>query len=268
VRKAGVSRAGLVALSLIATALFAQSAGAQNRPSLSRIETYLCTAADENGESFRPVFCSPRCDCITGTVPAAATCEQAPSGVVEVEAPRAPTTTGSCYGQCLQGPFLCTSNADCLGVGNSCAFLSLPSLCLDLDGPDCQSDAQCDQAKGYSCEFNLTTTSTHAKICTKASSCSAPGPCDSGIQSFDFNMDIEFQPAPDPTPLSCSGGTPAQFHGNLNSTDVALCLAQVEAAIGAGVCIICGDGNLDTGEQCDDGNLAAGDGCDASCQTE
>ncbi|MGR8952859.1 MAG: SGNH/GDSL hydrolase family protein [Gammaproteobacteria bacterium] len=31
---------------------------------------------------------------------------------------------------------------------------------------------------------------------------------------------------------------------------------------------VCGDGNLDSGEQCDDGNTTNGDGCSSSCQNE
>ena len=31
---------------------------------------------------------------------------------------------------------------------------------------------------------------------------------------------------------------------------------------------VCGDGNLDVGEECDDGNLVNGDGCDDACQLE
>jgi cysteine-rich repeat protein len=33
-------------------------------------------------------------------------------------------------------------------------------------------------------------------------------------------------------------------------------------------CYLCGDGNLDFGEECDDGNTSSGDGCDASCEVE
>jgi len=33
-------------------------------------------------------------------------------------------------------------------------------------------------------------------------------------------------------------------------------------------CQVCGDGNLDPGEQCDDGNANNGDGCSATCQLE
>jgi len=32
--------------------------------------------------------------------------------------------------------------------------------------------------------------------------------------------------------------------------------------------VVCGDGNVDAGEQCDDGNTANGDGCDNLCQIE
>ena len=31
---------------------------------------------------------------------------------------------------------------------------------------------------------------------------------------------------------------------------------------------VCGDGNVDAGEECDDGNLVAGDGCAADCTNE
>jgi cysteine-rich repeat protein len=32
--------------------------------------------------------------------------------------------------------------------------------------------------------------------------------------------------------------------------------------------VICGDGQIEGGEQCDDGNTAGGDGCSATCQNE
>ena len=36
----------------------------------------------------------------------------------------------------------------------------------------------------------------------------------------------------------------------------------------SGVCIVCGDGVVQAGEQCDDGNAVSSDGCSATCQTE
>lgn len=33
-------------------------------------------------------------------------------------------------------------------------------------------------------------------------------------------------------------------------------------------CAMCGDGNVDDGEECDDGNTEAGDGCDEACMSE
>ncbi|MCA9607810.1 MAG: DUF4215 domain-containing protein [Myxococcales bacterium] len=47
--------------------------------------------------------------------------------------------------------------------------------------------------------------------------------------------------------------------------------AHVHASISSpslAVCVGCGNGLLDPGEECDDGNLASGDGCDSNCRTE
>ena len=60
----------------------------------------------------------------------------------------------------------------------------------------------------------------------------------------------------------------AVFDATLSPVDVGACIADVEAVLGAGACVICGDGNVDAGEQCDDGNLTAGDGCAPDCTTE
>lgn len=35
-----------------------------------------------------------------------------------------------------------------------------------------------------------------------------------------------------------------------------------------GVCVVCGDGEVEGDEACDDGNVEPGDGCDADCQLE
>src|SRR3989344_4707879 len=46
------------------------------------------------------------------------------------------------------------------------------------------------------------------------------------------------------------------------STDAGVCFGNIV------ICISCGDGIIDYGEQCDDSNNQGGDGCSATCQSE
>ncbi len=63
--------------------------------------------------------------------------------------------------------------------------------------------------------------------------------------------------------------------GDLTSlTDVVAAMKYAQFASYGSICgpscaaPICGDGNLDPGEECDDGNNVDGDGCDANCKVE
>jgi cysteine-rich repeat protein len=51
---------------------------------------------------------------------------------------------------------------------------------------------------------------------------------------------------------------------------VPACAGEISSTGGGGDdgAAVCGNGQIETGEQCDDGNSAAGDGCSATCQTE
>ncbi len=57
-------------------------------------------------------------------------------------------------------------------------------------------------------------------------------------------------------------------------TDVTAAMKYAQVAAYGGICgpdcaaPVCGDGNLDPGEECDDGNNTDGDGCDADCAIE
>ena len=50
---------------------------------LSRAEAALCAKADADGETYRPYFCSPRCDCLP-LLAGAISCDEPSPGRIEV----------------------------------------------------------------------------------------------------------------------------------------------------------------------------------------
>jgi cysteine-rich repeat protein len=252
-----MSRAAILIIVLL-TVLRAAPAAAQERPSLERIETYLCLAADERGETYRPVFCEPRCPCIRPYAPAS--CQQLPSGEVYATYPVDPDPI--CYGECkLNGTptgTRCVWKGDCEFPTAETCEQATPNYCVTAQV--CNADWECDQSKGYVCLAGL---SSSYSFCAKLDSdCTQIGAtCDTGVGATVALFG--FSPLGDPTPLTCPAGG-----GDINSTDAAECIGQIEAGLGAGACGVCGDGNLGAGEQCDDGNLDPGDGCAADCTTE
>lgn len=249
-----MSRAAILIIVLL-TVLRAAPTAAQERPSLERIETYLCLAADERSDTYRPVFCEPRCPCIRPYSPAS--CEQLASGEVYAKYPLALDPT--CFGVCMLNgtptSTRCTEYADCVPP-STCESAS-QNYCVAAQV--CNADWECDQSKGYVCFGGLGGNSVCAKL---DSDCSQVGAtCDTGVGASVALFG--FAPLGDPTPLTCPAAG-----GDVNSTDAAACIAQLEASLGAGACGVCGDGTLGAGEQCDDGNLDPGDGCAADCTTE
>ena len=69
-------------------------------------------------------------------------------------------------------------------------------------------------------------------------------------------------------PGDCNGVTSGKPSGRYccgdDTCDAGLC----GPFCGSPMQAVCGNGQIETGEQCDDGNLANGDGCDALCQIE
>jgi cysteine-rich repeat protein len=233
--------------SLGLAALFAAAVAAQDRPTLERIEGTLCAQAEESGASYRPVFCEPRCDCLAGIdlTPLLTCTETSPGSVTATGAPRA-AHDAVCAGECSIGGSTCTENGDCaIGV---CNF----SVCADLH--TCTDSSQCDQTQGFSCVDGF----------CQGAICNVQGVCATGLEDSSLVVGFGFAPTGSLSPLFCA--TPG--HGNISSADAAACIAQIEAELGAGACVLCGDGNLDAGEQCDDGNLIPGDGCAADCTSE
>jgi len=53
----------------------------QERPSLSRIEEAMCAKAGVDGDTYRPFFCPPRCDCLSATnISQVTNCIEGPAG--------------------------------------------------------------------------------------------------------------------------------------------------------------------------------------------
>lgn len=267
------SRHTLSVAIVLGLAMSATAALAQDRPSLERIEAAMCAHSDEQGRSYRPLFCPSRCDCAQASNPpllsaegfalTGSSCGQQPNGRVVIDLivePHDVKCTGFCEGSppislpCTEsGPF-CTCTAP---EGITCTdieFFGSSSLAPGF----CTLHSDCDEAAGFECSDGL------AGFCVKSTyTCSALGEvCATGVAAPAGSYHFEFAPSGSLTPLACSTG------GNINSSDAAACIAAAETNLGAGACIICGDGSLDPGEQCDDGNLDDGDGCTTNCTTE
>lgn len=271
----------LTALLIPLGAALSLAATAQDRPSLERLEASACVAAEARGDSYRPVFCEPRCGCADVAAdlppesgPLDATCAQNTEGVVEIRSRIVEVgLVGICVGACELGGNPCLLDTDCHPLGQiECKFDA--GVCADVA---CELDSQCDQARGYTCQpFTYGSPDPPIKRCQASpGSCTFSDQCEDAEFAF-FAMSFEFAPAGETASLSCAsaifnGGasaTSTTFQGETSSTDVAACIAEVEALLGAGTCVICGDGNLDPGEACDDGNLDSGDGCSATCTGE
>ena len=62
--------------------------------------------------------------------------------------------------------------------------------------------------------------------------------------------------------------TGADVEGRVLARNAAVTLDTNDIFLSCGNSPVCGDGNLDEGEQCDDSNLEDGDGCSANCTIE
>lgn len=223
----------------------------QDRPSLERIESSICAGADARGDSYRAVFCDPRCDCFpqeyfNGLQPIVSCAETTP-GLVTVASALTSPHDAQCALTCPNGG-VCVSGF-CPG-GSACTV----GQCA-ADHP-CYSSAMCDTSQGFFCAAS--------GYCVRSGPCNFGSACATNLVHPTVAVSFEVAPESDVTPLACNNVA----HGRISSTDAAACVARVELDLGAGACVICGDGNLDPGEQCDDGNLTPGDGCSASCMSE
>ena len=235
--------------------LFGLQAQAQDRPTLERIEATICAQAEEDGDSYLPVFCgTPSCECLNGAdLAQAVTCAETSPGVVDVAGTLSASPDAVCTGLCSLGEAACLDSVVCGLTDQGICEFSVQSPCVVILG-SCTNSFECDQSRGFSCQGN---------VCSRPDPCSSPGVCATGLQTSAVRAVFGFAPSGDVSPLQCSS-----IAGNISSTDVEVCIAEVEAHLGVGACVICGDGNVDPGEQCDDGNLTPGDDCAVDCTNE
>jgi hypothetical protein len=254
-----VSRSS-TSFALLAAALLLMIPGGavgQERASLERLETWACAKADADGDSFRPGFCDPRCDCFSPTaISSVSSCSETVPGTFEAEEDNPGTCGAICepaewlggtitfcsdssFASCptdtcadpleeclpVQGgsdacvrEFECTSDAQCNGGG--------PAHCENASSlPVCGIDGDC--ARGSTCTLVVGGGITHCEpiTCTQDSDCDLP-PVTltlAGVSTAD-----------DTSPVSCSQDVypvPVQ-NATISSNDALECITQVEAVIG------------------------------------
>jgi hypothetical protein len=188
--------------------LSAVSAEAQQRPSLSsldaaqkRTNSAMCAKADADGDSYRPFFCDPRCDCLAPLLLQGSPniCEESSPGVFDIAITGPPTcTNGYCVGVATGS---CNASVNFCGPGQVCVASCFLTACT------------------YRCELPCTSDATCPPI---------PGPIAklSGVSEPDsphaVNCDVLL------TPLDPATATSTK----INSNDALACLEQVETSTG------------------------------------
>lgn len=247
-----------VFLSTAALLLWALPAPAQQRPSLSDLESRLQSLEDAVCPQLadpRPLTCPASCRCSLGTpYPTSSNCSETAPGTFEVVSQE--PYDSSCRGYCgggsggacdPQGPNSCPAGESCFQVGPF-------GVCLLPPGSFCFSAADC-SAPYTSCEFTDPTTAATIGICTANTfgcvsaadcpvgySCASPpgacegptacgtgGTCDSGTLPPATEFLIENVGTAGSATLAACDGLPTQY----NSNDAQACVADVEAALGA-----------------------------------
>jgi cysteine-rich repeat protein len=275
-----MKRSTLVFLGALCGAILAAGAAAQGRPSIAstdaritELEAQLCAMADANGASYRPLACTPECQCSPDLSPVTV-CQETQHAVVEVFQPPALSGPATCRGKCRDvvnpntgSMTRCESTPDCPG-GETCSFLDpnqFPandakcavdsvSQCNLPGEPICPAGYACKIFPTWACELG------GGFSCPDLEDVPSPIVCDANpAYSLRFVAKLELEAAGSLEVARCDS-TP------INATDVFACLAEFEAA--APCTYLCGDSQLQAGEECDDGNRVAGDGCNEICELE
>ncbi len=189
----------------------------------------------------------------------------------------------------------------CLNPGSHCyaracgdGILAYGEECDDgnaVSNDGCNS--RCKLEEGYRCE-----TVDNKSVCTKGGGCGDGivqhgEECDDGGQNGGCSSTCMIEPGYEcPSAggicrkVTCGNGVVDQSTdyntyeqcdlGTNNGKTNSGCTARCRIATGyhcnetgtACYAGVCGDGNVDVGEECDDGNLKSGDGCNAACKIE
>lgn len=144
--------------SIIAAVALATASAMAQRPSVADLDSELqtlketqCSAADANGESYRPVHCTPRCDCVEpGTMALVESCDETSPGTFVAALPVDPPAT------CDPSPVLFV---------DICSFPPVVSSCdPNLNGTDCPFPSQ-------GCLNLVTGGAVCAVLCATAADC-------------------------------------------------------------------------------------------------
>lgn len=178
--------------------------------------------------------CMPMCG--NGVVEGTEVCDgNCPAGCDDSVA----CTADSAAGSAVTCDLVCSNVAITACVdGDGCC----PATCTTANDDDCSAtcgDGVVDM--GETCDMNCPTSCDDADSCTADSMTGTAGQCNVVCTNAPITMCVAGDGC---CPTGCTSANDAD------------CTA------------VCGNGNVEAGEECDDGGTAPGDGCDANCQDE
>jgi len=205
----------------------------QPRHSFERVVAAMCAKADVDGDSYRPIFCDRRCDCVNSS-DASACVETSPGTFDITDAP-----AGACGDACVADPNsgwrVCASSS-----AKTCGSCDPGEFCYGAEVPYCArlctTHADCTQpVTNGACNNGPVACATDADC---VDGISQPGTCIGGTcaiadcnQASDCGgVTLSGVSVPDSSsPATCTRGSVAAA---INANDALECIAQVETAIG------------------------------------
>ena len=199
-------------------------------------------------------------------------------------------SAGVCVGA---SPVVCTARDSCHDVGTCNSATGVCSNPQKQDGQGCNDGNACSQTDV--CQGGVCT-GGNPVVCTALTPCHNVGTCDPSTGQCSNPQKAEGESCSDGNACtqtdtcisgSCSGANPVvcpapavckqqgtcdPSTGTCTTPDApggTPCLSNgVDGQCLLGVCVACGDGFVNGGENCDDNNGLGGDGCSSACQAE
>lgn len=173
-------------------------------------------------------------------------------------------SAGSCQNDSIPG--CCSSDLEC-NDSDMCTddvCVGSPGFCYFSPRPGCcQQDYECDDGNtctADTCDANSCNNSTISGCCLIDTDCSDGNVCTADICSANSCTHPQISGC-------CLSASDCNDNDDCtaDSCDSNSCTNTAIPGCGGG---ICGDGNVDAGEECDDGNTTDGDGCSSGCTSE
>ena len=169
----------------------------------------------------------------------------------------------------------CNDSLYCNGAETCFNAGCQPGTTVDCTGNNIPGVNTCDYTPD-GLNYTMDTGNSFTSVCNEATdSCTEENQTITSV--CDLTCGSECTDNSDCTPTNCGADQCIardwyDYSDVSNTCDSCFCSDNECAAptitYNASVCISCGDGFLDNGEQCDDGNNESGDGCSASCDVE